>query len=422
MTDVERSGRILGVPVGVAFTLEVPAIDFRERAINNLSCELVRLESDRSFDHWAVEELAAFLLEPWTVEPIEWDEPLNGELLADEQRGDTRVLGMRLRLTRGVEQALRVRPENGFVTRYPQVGSASRFDYRTGNLRLEGTVSDLAGLRDTARQLVGLINADIDRHFRDLGAVATDMVRAKRAEVSRRVQAEDQLAAQLGVEVVRQTDAVLPVNVSERREVQVAREVIRGRAKPGDPYLTPDSARRIVELIHQAGRGFEIAPLEFAKMREEGLRYVIACQLNAVFHRHAVSGETFTKDGKPDLVITDGGGPVLVGECKFWGGEALYIRTIEDQLFRYVQWRHTVGVLITFNKNSDMTATIRKAQSAAWGHESIISTPPSAEALKDARTYFVTRHRHPDDPDKVLEVHHLLFNLHVHEAGRSGKA
>ena len=60
-----------------------------------------------------------------------------------------------------------------------------------------------------------------------------------------------------------------------------------------------------------------MARREFVSLGEQGLRFVIVGYLNAVFESTAVTGETFSKDGKPDLVIQVGGRPVLVGECKF---------------------------------------------------------------------------------------------------------
>jgi hypothetical protein len=57
-----------------------------------------------------------------------------------------------------------------------------------------------------------------------------------------------------------------------------------------------------------------VAPQEFCKLGEEGLRHVIAGYLNAVFRSTAVTGETFSKGGKPDLNIQVRGGSVFVGE------------------------------------------------------------------------------------------------------------
>jgi hypothetical protein len=157
-----------------------------------------------------------------------------------------------------------------------------------------------------------------------------------------------------------------------------------------------------------AGIGFQVARKEFLSLREEGLRHVLAGYLNAVFESTSVTGETFSKDGKPDLHIVVDGRPVLVVECKFWGGRALYERTLMEQLPRYVLWQHAVAVVITYSTKKSMSRVIADAMAAT--SESRLTRGP---VIPKSETYFVSSQVHPDDEEKDLEVHHLFFNLHT---------
>ena len=77
-------------------------------------------------------------------------------------------------------------------------------------------------------------------------------------------------------------------------------------------------------------------------------------------------------------------------------------------------WRHTVAVLITFSRNQGLTSVVREAQRATQEHPS-----RRGEIVAKTDTYFVSNHVHPDDPDKTVEVHHLLFNLYTESTAGS---
>src|SRR5687768_16191587 len=127
--------------------------------------------------------------------------------------------------------------------------------------------------------------------------------------------------------------------------------------------------------------------------------------LNAVFQRPAATGETFSRQGKTDIYLPVTGGNVLVGECKKWDGATLYQKTI-SQLFGYLTWRQTVGVMVTFSERASLTRVIDQAKRATAAHSTFndfINT--------GAPSYFVSRHRHPADELKILELHHLCFDL-----------
>ncbi len=101
------------------------------------------------------------------------------------------------------------------------------------------------------------------------------------------------------------------------------------------------------------------------------------------------------------------GDNLFIAECKFWGGLKLYSDTI-GQLFRYLTWRENIGVIITFVKEKGLTNIIRKAKQASSSHKTFLNGSMSD---KDD-SYFVSCHRFPEDEEKTVEIHHLLFTIH----------
>ncbi len=121
------------------------------------------------------------------------------------------------------------------------------------------------------------------------------------------------------------------------------------------------------------------------------------------------SGETFSKLGKADITFRISSGHVLICECKFWQGATGYSKALH-QLFRYVTWRQNYVVLITFCKLRDMSRALAEAQRVVGEDQSYMAGSLVARS-EDAR--FSSRHTHPQDAAKGVEVFHLFFDLSV---------
>ncbi len=406
--------------MAAAFTTEMTVVDVVYRAVDQFGREVEGLLRDPYFHDWSDEELADHFAARWTLEPIEWDSSRRSELEAEEgivaasrpagSPPPPPILVLHLPIVPKMSnpRVLTLRPEAGWTGHLIPPQAAS-YDDRTSIVQLRSTRDDdLQRWRSTVQTIIKGVNADIARHMPGLRQTILEMVRGQRAKLDRRQEELDAAARSLGVTLRRRPEAVEPVNVRVRRAVDVVRNLPRRPGDPADPHLTRESLERIIALVDQAGKGFELAPREFAKLREEGLRHVIVGYLNAVFESTAVTGETFSKDGRPDLVIQVGGGPVLMGECKFWDGPGLYRDTIDHQLFRYVTWRQTAGLFVTFSRGRSLTAVVEAARATAQAHPG-----RQGEIAVRADTSFVSSHVHPDDPLKTLEIHHLIFNLYA---------
>lgn len=177
--------------------------------------------------------------------------------------------------------------------------------------------------------------------------------------------------------------------------------------KRKEPILNKNSVVNLIHYIRNSCLSFEITPEVFSKHNEEELRNIILGHLNAIFGGEA-TGETFNKLGKTDISLRIAEGNVLIIECKYWHGKKKYIDGI-SQLFRYLTWRQNYGILVTFARRRGFTEVIRKAKEATQEHGIFISISISERSTSE----FVTEHRFPDDVEKKVEIHHLLFNLFV---------
>ena len=108
-----------------------------------------------------------------------------------------------------------------------------------------------------------------------------------------------------------------------------------------------DNIRRIINL---AGTSMENAARTFNRFSEEELRDVIVSNLNT-HYQGTVSGETFRKVGKTDILILFEKKAAYIAECKIWHGESKFNEAIH-QLFSYTTWRDIKTSIIIFNKEN----------------------------------------------------------------------
>lgn len=116
---------------------------------------------------------------------------------------------------------------------------------------------------------------------------------------------------------------------------------------------------KIVSIIDKACCQMEQTPKAFNAHGEEELRDFILALLET-HYENRVSGETFRKNGKTDILVSFDNKAAFIGECKIWHG----IKKINDavkQLFSYSMWKDTKTALIVFNKNVKDFESIRRA-------------------------------------------------------------
>lgn len=192
------------------------------------------------------------------------------------------------------------------------------------------------------------------------------------------------------------------------KRIQIDKKPFVAKIKPKtieeDYLLDREKVIDIIRLINNQCLQFEKTPKTYDKLDEPNLRDLLLANLNSIFEGKA-TGETFNHHGKTDIYLNIDKGNILVSECKFYGGEKLYHKTL-DQLLGYLSWRHNYGIMISFCKQKNFTKIIEDA-------ENIITTHTSYNSgfLRQTDTHFISKNILPSDTYKHVEIHHLYYNL-----------
>ncbi len=173
---------------------------------------------------------------------------------------------------------------------------------------------------------------------------------------------------------------------------------------PEEYTLEESVLGEILTYVENQCRSFEKTPASYKQLGEEQLRDIILAALNGIFEGNA-TGETFVKKGKTDIHLKIEKGEILIFECKIWGGEKLFLETI-DQLTGYVTWRQNYGVLIIFCRNRDFSKILAQVPGVIPKHSQYVR---GYKRINDS--HFVSEHSLPEDNGKVIKIHHLVYNL-----------
>jgi len=145
----------------------------------------------------------------------------------------------------------------------------------------------------------------------------------------------------------------------------VPKPVVTSSGKP-DPTLNLKVYKDILRIIHDVGKAIERMPSTYKGKTEEALRDHFLMFLEPQFEGSA-TGETFNKLGKTDILLRYQNSNVFIAECKYWTGEAEYLKTI-DQILGYLTWRDSKAAIVLFVKNKDFSSVIETVKTSTPNH------------------------------------------------------
>lgn len=157
-----------------------------------------------------------------------------------------------------------------------------------------------------------------------------------------------------------------------RKKIRIEPKVYEKGFKP-EPTLSIENYEEILKIIYDLGKNFERMTSTYSGKGEEDLRDHILLFLDPNFELGSASGETFNKTGKTDILIRYDSDVVFVAECKFWGGQKLYLETI-DQLLGYLTFRNSKTSVVIFVKNKDMSNVISTISEITETHPNYVRT------------------------------------------------
>ncbi len=174
-------------------------------------------------------------------------------------------------------------------------------------------------------------------------------------------------------------------------------------ASPPDPALDRSQYETILGLLRGAGRSIEQSSSRTRQLDEEALRDMFLVPLNA--HFGTAAGEAFNFTGKTDVTVKHEGGNLFVAEFKIWGGEKLFLETI-DQLLGYLTWRDTKTAVVMFNRNVGFSEVVAKMRAAVKSHARFVSGPTRLDETSDQYTFKLLQ-----DSDRMVTLSVLAFDL-----------
>lgn len=255
------------------------------------------------------------------------------------------------------------------------------------------------------RQIAAIIVRDVSGFNSGLEHAATQAVQYRKQRFMQR----SNLLASLGVPVIRREDVPETFAVPTRREPQAITfpkpEVRDSQFRP-EPALDASTYREILKVIQDAGKVRERLPSTYRDKGEEDLRDHLIMMLTPHFSiEGSVTGETFNKIGKTDILIRWQNHNVFVAECKFWGGEKKYFETI-DQLLGYLTWRDSKTAVILFDRNKDISASLAVIETNTANHPNYLGV-----VGKSQEGWFNYRFHIKDDRNREFQMAVLVFHL-----------
>jgi hypothetical protein len=171
-----------------------------------------------------------------------------------------------------------------------------------------------------------------------------------------------------------------------------------------EPILEWEQYELILQVIYNMAIVMERNPETFRTLKEEEVRNFFLLLLNAYFEGK-VTGETFNKSGKTDILIREENKTLFIAECKFWGGAKKLDETI-GQLLGYTSWRDTKTAILVFNKNKNTSAVVKEVKNTLPKHPNFKNWHTKQE---EATIRCVLQH--PDDKDKELHLAVMIFDV-----------
>jgi len=276
-------------------------------------------------------------------------------------------------------------------------------DYSKTNLKreIEEVIEDI-------KYHINSINKNVEEFNNTLGYFIKPLIEKRKKKLA----TVNSVMSGLEIPIRARNHPVSPLKIPiEKKEIKLKRpEVPKTESKP---YwiLEYEMYENILEVCFSMSTVMERTPQTYKDMPEESIRDIFLAHLNGHFEG-GVSGETFNKKGKTDILIQVENDIVFIAECKIWDGEKVLLDTI-DQLFGYITWRDTKAAIFIFNKDRKITTVLNKIDDIMQKHNNFLSKSPlKSENLKKPGIYGYN-FKHPDDENIKVSLTILVFNFNI---------
>ncbi len=286
--------------------------------------------------------------------------------------------------------------ESGFVI----------FTFTLHQLNEEQFKYEKQSLIDLVVQNIPYINEDLEKFKLDVINLF-DLTYNLRKE---KILSENLFFESLDINVERNTDKIFEVPFIQKSEIlspvvndQTTKKYVK------NPTLNNKIYDNILNVINIFFKSVEKKPSIYKSKDEEGLRDYILPTLETRYSLidSTVTGETFNKGGKTDILIKyKDGTNLFIAECKIWKGEAVLYETIGQLFNRYLTWRDSKVAIIFFVSNKDFSKTLITIQEAAKNHSYFLKE----NGIRDESSFSYIFH-FPEDKEKKIFLEIMAFHF-----------
>jgi hypothetical protein len=243
------------------------------------------------------------------------------------------------------------------------------------------------------------VNTEIRGYNAGLRHFAKQIFDARKSELLKQLD----VLSQLGVPVRPAANVPATFSVPTVKKKVLIKPQASGESFKPEPALDESLYREILRICRDAGREMERHPSIYGGKDEETLRDHLIMVLSP--HFESVTGETFNKAGKADIVVRHEGANVFVAECKFWRGEKSLLGAI-DQVLTYLTWRDSKAAILCFVRGDVIS-------SVASSIPSVVSKHPCYRRARDtiAEGWYQFDFHLPNDPSRGLSLAVLCFHF-----------
>lgn len=216
------------------------------------------------------------------------------------------------------------------------------------------------------------------------------------------------LLASLGVPLKKREDlsATYAIPTPQTRKTLAVKPSVTETGYKPEPTLDQKTYQEILEIIHSMGRVFETLPGTYLNKGEEELRDHLLLYLAPRFKDEgSVTGETFNKVGKTDILYRYSNSNVFVAECKFWKGQKQYLEAL-TQLLSYLTWRDSKAAMILFVKSKEISSVLETVKQVTPQHPNYLGFVNEQDTA-----WFNYRFHINNDPNREVKLAVMLYHI-----------
>jgi hypothetical protein len=248
------------------------------------------------------------------------------------------------------------------------------------------------------------INNDLQKFKAEIVSTFENTFERKKEKVL----SENSFFEKLNIHINKKTDTIFKVPIASKRiipEPIVDKKTTKKYTET--PAMDDAFYSDIIEVIYTFFKSVEKKPSIFKNKDEEGLRDYVLPTLEIRYDNSTVTGETFNKNGKTDILIKyKDGTNLFVAECKYWKGEGILHDTINQLFDRYLTWRDSKVSIIFFVSNKEFSKVLKTMQESIPKHEYFVR-----ENGSNGESSFSYIFHFPTDKEKFIYAEIMAFHF-----------